>query len=125
MKPLVSILIPAYNAERWLADTVRSALRQSWENKEIIIVDTGSSEPETLAYYAELAAEPSVRIVHFNKTFNYSAACNHGAAFSHGEILLFLNNDIEIVSPDWLHEMSSHPPAPHREARPIAAGSRC
>jgi len=104
--PLVSIVIPSKNKDHLLRMSVGGLLRgTSYPNKEIIIVDTGSTEPETLAYYAELATEPSVRIVHFNKTFNYSAACNLGAAFSHGEILLFLNNDIEIVTPDWLDEM--------------------
>src|SRR5947207_15694099 len=44
MKPLVSILIPAYNAERWIAETMRSALRQTWPNKEILVVDDGSTD---------------------------------------------------------------------------------
>src|SRR5260370_21612973 len=44
MKSLVSILIPAYNAERWIADTIRSALAPSWSRKEIIIVDHGSRD---------------------------------------------------------------------------------
>ena len=44
MTPLVSILIPAYNAERWIAETIRSALRQTWPNKEIIVVDDGSAD---------------------------------------------------------------------------------
>jgi GT2 family glycosyltransferase/glycosyltransferase involved in cell wall biosynthesis len=104
--PLVSIVIPSKNKDHLLRMSVGGLLQgTAYANKEIIIVDTGSTEPETLAYYAELASEPSVRIVHFNKTFNYSAACNYGAAFSHGEILLFLNNDIEVTSRDWLHEM--------------------
>lgn len=104
--PLVSIVIPTKDKDHLLRMSVGGLLQgTAYPNKEIIIVDTGSTEPETLAYYAELASEPSVRIVHFNKTFNYSAACNYGAAFSHGEILLFLNNDIEIVSRDWLCEM--------------------
>jgi glycosyltransferase involved in cell wall biosynthesis len=51
VKPLVSILIPAYNAERWIADTIRSALTQTWPNKEIIIVDDGSTD-QTLSVAA-------------------------------------------------------------------------
>ena len=41
---LVSILIPAYNAEKWVGDTIRSALHQTWPNKEIIVVDDGSTD---------------------------------------------------------------------------------
>ena len=48
MRPLVSILIPAYNAQRWIADTIRSAIEQTWPNKEIIVVDDGSTD-ETLS----------------------------------------------------------------------------
>jgi glycosyltransferase involved in cell wall biosynthesis len=44
MPPLVSILIPCYNADRWLAETIESALAQTWANKEIIIVDDGSTD---------------------------------------------------------------------------------
>ena len=44
MKPLVSILIPAYNAEEWIADTVQSAIAQTWPRKEIIVVDDGSRD---------------------------------------------------------------------------------
>ena len=44
MKPLVSILIPAYNAEAYISDTLRSAIAQTWENKEIIVVDDGSKD---------------------------------------------------------------------------------
>ena len=47
-RPLVSILVPAYNAEKWIADTLRSAIAQTWEPKEIIIVDDGSTD-RTLA----------------------------------------------------------------------------
>ncbi len=43
MKPLVSILIPAYNSEEWIADTLQSAIAQTWQRKEIIVVDDGSS----------------------------------------------------------------------------------
>jgi glycosyltransferase involved in cell wall biosynthesis len=48
MRPLVSILIPAYNAQRWITDTIRSAIEQTWPNKEIIVVDDGSTD-ETLS----------------------------------------------------------------------------
>jgi glycosyltransferase involved in cell wall biosynthesis len=44
MKPLVSILIPAFNAEQWIADTLQSAVAQTWDRTEIIVVDDGSSD---------------------------------------------------------------------------------
>jgi glycosyltransferase involved in cell wall biosynthesis len=44
MKPLVSILIPAYNAEQWISDAIESALAQTWPHKEVIVVDDGSSD---------------------------------------------------------------------------------
>src|SRR5262245_40217728 len=54
MEPLVSILIPAYNASRWIRETLESALSQTWERKEIIVVDDGSTDPtaEIVASYA-------------------------------------------------------------------------
>jgi len=56
VKPLVSILIPAYNAERWIADTIRSALDQSWPRKEIIVVDDGSRD-HTLSVARQFAGK--------------------------------------------------------------------
>ena len=44
IKPMVSILIPAYNAEAWISETLRSAIAQTWEAKEIIVVDDGSTD---------------------------------------------------------------------------------
>ncbi len=61
MKPLVSILIPAFNAERSLTDTLRSAVVQTWEPKEIIVVDAGSVD-RTLAI-ARLFESESVRVI--------------------------------------------------------------
>ena len=73
---------------------------------EIIIVDSGSTEPEVLAYYEELAQDPRVHLVHYQGEFNYSRANNVGAEQASGDVLLFLNNDTEVIDPDWLETMA-------------------
>lgn len=104
--PLVSIVIPTRDKAQLLRMCIDGLLTGTdYARKEIVIVDTGSVEAETLAYYRELAAFAEVRIVRFEKPFNYSAACNYGASCARGELLLFLNNDIEVVARDWLREM--------------------
>ncbi len=104
--PTVSIVIPTKDKADLLRVCMTGLLHDTdYGDKEIILVDTGSGEEATLAYYEELRAHPEVSIVHFSKKFNYSSACNFGAGFARGEFLLFLNNDIEVVSPDWLQEL--------------------
>ena len=61
MEPLVSILIPAYNSQRWIADTLKSALEQTWPKKEIIVVDDGSTD-RTL-HIAKQFASKSIQVV--------------------------------------------------------------
>ncbi|MDP9932689.1 FkbM family methyltransferase [Variovorax paradoxus] len=104
--PKVSIIIPTKDKSHLLRMCMNGLLfGTDYPNKEIVIVDTGSKEPETFSYYQELAAHSDVKIVNFERIFNYSAACNYGASCAEGEMLLFLNNDIECISPAWLKEM--------------------
>ncbi|MCJ2006812.1 glycosyltransferase [Methylobacterium sp. J-092] len=103
--PLVSIIIPNKNH----ADLLRMCIEglfgnTSYRNFEIIIVDNESTDEETITLYNSLIAK-SVRIIPFNETFNYSRACNLGAKHARGEMLLFLNNDIQIVQGDWLKRL--------------------
>src|SRR5260370_32879159 len=76
MKPLVSILIPAYNAEAWIADTIQSALAQTWAHKEIVIVDDGSKDRTSAI--ARKFAGPSVTV--FSQP-NQGAAAARNKAF--------------------------------------------
>ena len=69
MKPLVSILIPAYNAEKWIAETIESAVAQTWERKEIIIVDDG-----TTGRTLEVARETAIPKGHGRKIRRRGAA---------------------------------------------------
>ena len=77
----------------------------SYPHKEIVLVDSGSTDSETLAYYDDLTAAGLARVVLLRRPFNYSAACNVGARAARGDALLFLNNDVEVVAPDWIDEL--------------------
>jgi GT2 family glycosyltransferase len=102
----VSIIIPTKNKVEYLTRCVNSILQRThYDHYEIVLVDSGSHEADTLAYYRILEGEPRVRMVDFKGEFNYSAANNLGAQLSDGDILLFLNNDIEILESDWLEEL--------------------
>src|SRR5215468_4372384 len=96
MTSLVSILIPAYNAERWISDTIRSALAQTWPYKEIIVVDDGSTDG-TLAVVRRF--EPrGVRV--FTQP-NQGAAMTRNTAFSlaQGDYIQWLDAD-DLLAPD-------------------------
>ena len=107
--PLISIIIPNKD-ER---DTLRACIssiteKTTYPNYEIIVVENNSTEQETFLYYEELKADPRMRIVEWNHPFNYSALNNYAASRAKGELLLFLNNDITVITPDWLEQMAMH-----------------
>ncbi len=96
MNPLVSILIPAHNAENWIADTIRSALAQTWPRKEIIIVDDGSTDRT-----AEIARGFASKKVVVVSTENQGAAAarNHALQLCQGDYIQWLDAD-DILAPD-------------------------
>jgi glycosyltransferase involved in cell wall biosynthesis len=96
MKPLVSILITAYNAEQWLAYTLQSAIAQTWPRKEIIVVDDGSRDRT-----AEVAQRFSSKGVAVVSTENHglSAAANHAIQLSQGDYIQMLDSD-DLLAPD-------------------------
>jgi glycosyltransferase involved in cell wall biosynthesis len=96
VKPLVSILIPAYNAERWISESVRSALAQTWPRKEIIIVDDGSRD-QTLATAEQFASEDVSIVTQENQ--GAAAARNHALALSQGDYIQWLDAD-DLLAPD-------------------------
>jgi len=103
MKQLVSILIPAYNAEAWIADTIRSAIAQTWPRKEIIVVDDGSTD-QTLAVARRFASKEIAVIVEGNSRYHpknqgASAARNHALSLSQGDYIQWLDAD-DLLSPD-------------------------
>lgn len=105
--PLVTIVIPTRDRAELLQVCVDSILRKSsYANYEIVVVDNGSTEPATQALFERLRAE-GVSILADDRPFNYSALNNRAAASARGELLCLMNNDIEVLTPDWLEEMVS------------------
>jgi PST family polysaccharide transporter len=95
-KPLVSILIPAHNAEEWIADTIRSAIAQTWEPKEIIVVDDGSTD-RTLAIARQFESD-TIRVL-TQENQGAAAARNHAYSVSRGEYIQWLDAD-DLLSRD-------------------------
>ena len=102
----VSIIVPTHDHGAVLKRMLDS-LRQNttYPNYEIIIVDNHSREEEALRLYDELKKDVRIRILRRSDDFNYSRYNNAGASLARGQILLFLNNDMEITHPDWLDEL--------------------
>ncbi len=106
--PKVSILIPSKDHIDDLEKCLSSILSLStYKNYEIIIVENNSEEKETFDYYKKLEKEnDNIKVVTWDKKgFNYSAINNYGASFASGDYILLLNNDIEVITPNWLEEM--------------------
>ena len=79
----------------------------SYSNFEIIVVDNGSEQPETLEYFEQITSD-SIRLLPYDAPFNYSAINNFAVQQARGSILGFVNNDIEVISRNWLTEMVAH-----------------
>jgi GT2 family glycosyltransferase len=74
---------------------------------EIIVVDNGSIEPETISYLIDLQAT-GVQVITYDAKFNYSEICNYAAHNSSGEYLCFLNNDTQVITSNWLQSLVEH-----------------
>lgn len=107
--PMVSIIIPTRNGVRILKKCIDSIFsKTSYENYEILIVDNGSDEQDTLDYFDQLHAKcKNVRILVDDGPFNYSALNNRAVIEARGDIIALMNNDIEVISNNWLSEMVS------------------
>lgn len=105
--PLVSVVIPTCDQAKMLEACVESLFRCTYQNIEVILVENNSSEAQTEEMYAALQQRhpERVNVVRWDKGFNYSALINFGATFAKGEYLLLLNNDTEVISPDFIEEM--------------------
>lgn len=104
--PQVSVIIPTKDQPELLRNCINSIIeRTAYPNYEIIVVNNQSTDPGALLYYQTIAEKPNVRMMDDPRPFNYSAINNLAARSAQGEVLLFLNDDIEVISPDWMGEM--------------------
>lgn len=101
--PLVSIIIPNCNHKEDLEKCLESIKKSTYKNKEVIIVENNSTEDKIFEYYRNLS-EDWIKVIYWNGTFNYSAINNWAVKKSSGKYLVFMNNDIEIISENWLEE---------------------
>lgn len=105
--PLISIIIPNKDHIDDLEKCLSSVYEKStWKNYEILIVENNSEEQETFEYYKNLSWRyPKARVLTWKEGFNYAAINNFAVKEAKGSYLLFLNNDVEVISPGWIEEM--------------------
>lgn len=105
-EPRVSLIIPTRDNGKVLRRCVDSILsRTSYRPFELLLLDNDTREAEARSYLSEVAGRPEVRVLPWLHPFNWSAINNFGASLATGEFLGFLNNDMEVSSPDWLEEL--------------------
>jgi GT2 family glycosyltransferase len=108
-EPLVTIVIPSRNRADMLARAVDGLLhRTDYPALDVLIVDNGSDEPAALTLLARLRQDARVRVLPAAGPFNYSALNNRAVQEATGALILLLNNDVDVINPDWLREMVSH-----------------
>lgn len=103
-EPRISIIIPSKNQGEIVSRCLDSiAALTNYENYELIVVDNRTTDPVALKSFR---THPIKHIIYDRKKFNYSEANNLGVEASTGDLLLFLNNDTEVLSADWLRELA-------------------
>ena len=108
--PLVSIIIPSKDHIDYLERCLESIYRETtYPNFEVVVVENNSELESTFTFYDEAKRRyANLSVVAYEQPFNFSAVCNLGASAAKGDILLFLNNDTEALSPCWLERMVGH-----------------
>lgn len=110
----VSIIIPSRDNAAVLRRCIDSILlKTAYSNYELVLIDNQSHSEDALAYFKEIESDPRVRLLHYPQPFNYSAINNLGAHAAQGSYLLFLNDDTEILTSDWLERLLGFAQLPH------------
>ena len=107
--PMVSILIPNKDQASTLKKCLKSIIaRTTYSNYEILIIENNSTQEETFELYKKIDGKRKIRVLYWDREFNFSAINNFAAEKAKGEYLLLLNNDTEVITPNWLEEMISN-----------------
>ena len=103
---LISIIIPNQDHALDLRKCLDSILpKTTYPNFEIVLIENGSKEHETFELYEQLKDNPKIHLVKWDHPFNYSSMNNWAAEQANGQVILFLNNDIQVINADWLEQM--------------------
>jgi len=118
-KPSVTVIVPTRNRLSLLRTCIEGVERTLYPDIELIVVNNDSDDPATLRYLERLARD-GISVLDVGGPFNFSALNNIAAASARGEVLCFLNNDVEIIDPDWLSAL-----VPHAIRKDIGAVGAC
>jgi len=106
INPLVSIIIPTKNGKALVKQCINSLYKKTlYPRFEILLVDNQSDELDALHYFKQLESDGKVRLIPYDKPFNYSAINNYAVTQAKGEFVILMNNDVEILSESWLTEI--------------------
>lgn len=104
--PRVSLVIPTRDRAGLLRTCIESILGKTrYDDYDILVVNNGSTEADALSYLASLRGRDRVAVLDYDAPFNYSAINNWAVAQASGEVIGLVNNDIEVITPDWLEEL--------------------
>lgn len=108
-QPLVSLLVPTRDMLEVVRPCLESILKySSYQNFEVLILDNQSEKEETLRWFTEIQAQDvRIKVLTYDRPFNYSAINNFGVAHARGDIIGLVNNDVEVITPGWIEELAS------------------
>lgn len=108
-RPKISLIVPTRDGYTVLRKCIDSILdKTTYGNFEILIVDNGSRDKATISYLQRISSNSKIKVIRYDAEFNYSAINNYAEQHASGDVLGLINDDTEVISPDWLDEMVSH-----------------